>query len=243
MMSEMPHASTHGLFVRQSLSLAALVVVAASVTARGGEDPSALCLQAARAAADRTGVPYDVLLAVSLVETGRNRRPWPWTINLGGEGQWLDSAADAEAVVNAALDQGATNIDIGCFQLNYRWHAAAFSSLSDMLDPDQNADYAADYLATQFARTGEWALAAAAYHSATPEHADRYRAQFEATFAAVTEDGLAEDWLAQDGLPPGSPQTADVRVNSFPLLVAGEAGLRGSLVPATSGGRRLIGGP
>lgn len=52
------------------------------------------------------------------------------------------------------IGQGAGNLDIGCFQLNYRWHGAAFASLADMFDPDRNATYAADYLASHYQRTG-----------------------------------------------------------------------------------------
>ncbi len=50
-------------------------------------------------AAEETGVPYDVLLAISKVETARDNRPWPWTVNFGGDGKWFDSAAEAEASV------------------------------------------------------------------------------------------------------------------------------------------------
>jgi hypothetical protein len=195
------------------------------------KDPSALCAAAARSAADRTGVPFDTLLAISVVETGRHMRPWPWTVSLGGEGYWLDTSAAAEALVQEALDQGRTNIDIGCFQLNYRWHAAAFPSIRAMLDPETNALYAAEFLARHHARTGDWALAAAAYHSATPEHANRYKARYEAIFAGLG-DGPAD---------PG--MDAASRSNGFPLLISGAAGRNGSLVPATSGGHRLFGGP
>jgi hypothetical protein len=198
---------------------------------RSGTDPSALCVSAARAAADQTGVPFDTLLAIAVVETGRQMRPWPWTVNLGGEGHWLDSAEEAEALVRDALESGATNIDLGCFQLNYRWHAAAFASLDAMLDPESNARYAAGFLASHFARTGDWALAAAAYHSATPEHADRYLARYEATYAGIAGDPVA----AEDQSSP--------RGNGFPLLIAGQTGRNGSLVPATSGGIRLFGAP
>lgn len=191
-----------------------------------------LCRKAARDAADRSGVPYDVLMAVSLVETGRNGEPWPWTVNIGGDGQWLESAEAASDVVEDALNKGLTNVDLGCFQLNLRWHAGAFASVEDMLDPGRNALYAANFLAGHFAKTGDWSLAAAAYHSATPEHADRYRARFEAVWAAQTAGGgLIE--------PPLEAE----RLNGFPLLVAGQAGGQGSLVPATDGGLRLIGGP
>jgi hypothetical protein len=131
------------------------------------------------------------------------------------------------------LDTGTTNIDLGCFQLNYRWHGEAFGSIDEMLDPQANALYAARFLGRKYAETGDWALAAAAYHSGTPEFADRYRSRFEAVYAALTGDTplSAED-------PPISD-----RVNRFPLLVAGLAGSHGSLVPGTAGGSRLIGGP
>jgi hypothetical protein len=171
-------------------------------------------------------------VAISVVETGRGLTPWPWTVNLGGEGYWLQTAAEAARLVQDALDHGATNIDIGCFQLNYRWHASAFASVEDMLDPDRNALHAARYLARQHARTGNWAAAAAAYHSATPEHAERYRARYEETVANL---GYASPMRPESLLSP--------RRNGFPLLMDGAAGRNGSLVPGTSGGFRLIGGP
>lgn len=189
----------------------------------------ALCETAAAEAADLLGVPSDVLIAVSVVETGRDNHPWPWTVNIAGESYWTDTASDAEAIVRNALDAGLTNIDLGCFQLNYRWHAEAFDSIADMLDPASNAVYAAGYLLAQYDETGDWSAAAAAYHSATPEHAERYLAKFEATWAALAGD------LA-DPLP-------EVRLNRFPLLVAGQSGRHGSLVPVAAGGLRLIGAP
>ncbi|MBA3910406.1 MAG: lytic transglycosylase [Rhodobacter sp.] len=209
-----------------------LLTAMLSTAGLAGTDAADLCLQAAVKAARSSGVPVDVLLAVSVVETGRNDRPWPWTVNIGGEGYWLDSSQAAERLVEQALDEGRTNLDLGCFQLNYRWHAEAFASVPDMLDPEQNAAYAADFLAWHYAQTGDWAAAAAAYHSATPEYADRYRARFETAWATLGAGGGM--------LPP--PQTMD-RTNRFPLLIAGQTGIQGSLVPATSGTLRLIGGP
>lgn len=198
------------------------------------EDQSDLCLQAAADASKRTGVPYEVLHAIATVETGRQGRPWPWTVNFGGDGKWFDTAAQAEASVATALDQGATNVDLGCFQLNYRWHAEAFASIADMLDPDQNATYAAEFLAEHFAQTGDWALAAAAYHSGTPEYAEAYLAKFETAYAGLT---------GQEPMVPSDGSVEPERENRFPFLVAGGSGAGGSLVPASSGGIRLIGAP
>lgn len=221
----------HPGFRLSSCASLCLVLLAAATPAR--EDPAALCLDAAADAAFRTGVPYDVLLAITTVETGRGNRPWPWTVNAGGEGQWFDSAADAEARVAEVVGDGETNVDLGCFQLNYRWHSQGFASIADMLDPDRNAAYAAAFLAGHFAQTGDWATAAAAYHSATPEHARIYQAKFEAAYAGVDE-------VASE-VPGEAPEVA--RLNRFPLLVAGASGTGGSLVPPGSGGIRLIGGP
>lgn len=216
--------------VTPSFLLPALILAVFAPVVRASNDPAGLCVMAARSAAEATGVPYDSLLAISVVETGRDLRPWPWTVNLGGKGHWLDSAEDAATLIQDALNEGATNIDIGCFQLNYRWHAVAFSSVEDMLDPDRNAIYAAKYLAQHYARTGDWALAAAAYHSATPEYADRYLAKYHETVADLT------------GSPVAPARPAAPRSNGFPLLVAGGSGRNGSLVPATTGGLRLFEG-
>jgi hypothetical protein len=212
-------------------ALLPVLVCGLSATAvRSSVDPAALCLKAAQDAARQTGVPEDVLSAISVVETGRNMRPWPWTVNLGGEGHWLDSSADAELLVQAALNEGRTNIDVGCFQLNIRWHGSAFSSVAEMLDPDRNALYAAGYLAEQYSRTGDWALAAANYHSTTPEHAERYGARIEETVAHLAGTTIETALQAER---PG---------NGFPFLISGASGKNGSIVPATPGGMRLLAG-
>jgi hypothetical protein len=203
----------------------------APATAHAFSDPTALCRDAAAKAARETGVPYEVLLAITIVETGRDDQPWPWTVNFGGDGQWYDSEAEAARNVDQALSEGATNVDLGCFQLNYRWHASAFASLADMMDPVQNASYAAEFLSDHYARTGDWAQAAAAYHSGTPEFAEAYRRKFEATYDRVAI-----------GVNPVNVPTED-RQNRFPLLVAGSPGLKGSLFPSATGGLPLIGGP
>lgn len=210
-------------------SVLALVVIGPGQAASSA-DPGKLCLDAARAAAETTGVPLDVLLALTMVETGRGDGPWPWTVNLGGQGFWLDSPEEAETLVRSALQEGRTNIDLGCFQLNYRWHAAAFPSISVMLEPEANAVYAARYLAEKHEQTGDWAAAAAAYHSATPEHAERYRERF----------ALAWESPFPESVDPDMPAN---RINRFPLLMAGSLGAPGSLVPQGQTASPLIGAP
>ena len=197
--------------------------------------PAALCDRAAAGAAKASGVPIDILLAISRVETGRQKNgtlnPWPWTINADGKGAFYDSKTEAIAAATAHLTDGTGTFDIGCFQLNIRWHGGAFSTLEDMFDPDQNASYAAKFLTSLYQETGNWADAVAAYHSRTPDLAETYLNQVK----AVLHDG-------GPAAPTEVPQTYPVRENTFPLLRPGAQGSFGSIVPYTAANGPLFGG-
>jgi hypothetical protein len=205
-----------------------------------------LCRHAALSAAQKTGVPYEVLLAISLTETGRGRdgalSPWPWAVHYDGNGYWFDTPAEAIALAKSALDRGATNIDLGCFQLNIRWHSQAFASVEDMISPDKNARYAAEYLRQLYQDSGDWGLAAGAYHSRNPDNATAYRAKFETILAKLGGDAeLAAAVYENDGREFNDRDLVP-RENRFPLLQSGAAGGGGSIVPRLPAGTRLVGG-
>lgn len=208
----------------------------AKAVASTAQDAPDLCIAAAQNAANQTGVPLNVLMAVTLTETGRTTksglRPWPWAVNQAGEGHWFPTPEDAVQFVEDQLDLRLRNFDVGCFQLNHRWHSKGFRSTIDMFDPTSNALYAAQFLADLYAEQGDWSLAAATYHSRTPAEADRYRAKFDAILAGLTDQPMAD---YADAAP--AP-----RINRFPLLQAGLRGNAGSLVPFISTGTPFIGG-
>ncbi len=199
------------------------------------------CRIAAEEAARKTGVPLQVLLALTLTETGRSPsgtlEPWPWALNEGGKGQWFATRDEALAYLSDAVASGVGNIDVGCFQLNYRWHGAAFATLDQMMDPRANALYAARLVAAHAAETGDWVTAAGAYHSATPAKAKTYLARFRPIYAALSAEGSVAQTELADDLPE------DPHINNFPLLLAGQSGSAGSLVPLASSGRALFGEP
>ncbi len=224
------------------------------------EDASAICIQAAQAASKAEGVPLSVLLAIALNETGRRRdgafRPWPWTVNMEGAGHWFDAPDQALAYAEQEFARGATSFDIGCFQINYRWHGQHFGSIQAMFDPMANATYAARFLRDLYAEQGSWEAAAGAYHSRTPEFARRYAARFSrfrSSLLAVdgeelpqipdivlaaygTDAASAETTLAEPPLP-------EARVNKYPLLQAGGGASLGSLVPVANGNGASLFGP
>ena len=116
-------------------------------------------------AAQRYNIPLAVFYAVGLVETGGRNGLRPYTLNIEGRSSFNDSLADALRVFDAARKTGARLIDIGCMQINFRWHGDKFASVSDMFDPARNVDYAARFLRDLKAREGTWTLAVARYNA------------------------------------------------------------------------------
>jgi len=206
----------------------------AAWAARGGD--GALCEGAARRASAATGVPLPVLLAVALSESGRKTggqfAPWPWVLNVEGVGAFYDTRDAALAAAQAAIASGRDSTDLGCFQVNFRWHGSAFASLADMLDPDRNAVYAARFLRELYAESGDWMTAAGHYHSRTPAHADRYRGVFRRHLAALGAGPLPAPGPMPDAPPRVARAAPPERVNRFQLLQGGGAPVSmGSLVP------------
>ena len=142
---------------------------------------AALCQRATANAERLTGVPDELLDAISRVESGRyddathGVKAWPWTINEEGQGHFYASRSEAVQAAREFQARGIRSIDVGCTQINLMYHPNAFTSLEDAFDPAQNANYAARFLTELFHQVGSWPHAAAAYHSQTPELGTDYQ--------------------------------------------------------------------
>lgn len=152
---------------------------------------ASICESAASQAAQRYGIPVAVMQALTLTETGRKMngrmRPWPWTVNVGGKGYWFDTRMDAIDFVQTKIPKSVRSYDLGCFQINLRWHGDAFGSKSEMFDPVLNADYAARFLRSLLPEFRTWKRAAGAYHSRTPKFAEKYERIFSQHLAAFNQ--------------------------------------------------------
>lgn len=203
----------------------------ASPVAGDTGDEAALCVRAIDMAAAQTGVPADLLHAIARVESGRRGKPWPWAINLDGTGVWHDSRATLEAHVLHLQAMGETSFDIGCFQINTRWHGANFDSLAAIADPDANALYAARFLRRLHAEFDTWEGATGAYHSRTPARAASYLARVEGQRArpAVPTRPPSPPELVAVARAPAAARVA----TAYPLLHAagGQGAAPGSTVP------------
>jgi len=188
---------------------AALWLVGAGATLADAPDCEAL----AEAAGARHGIPQGTMAAIARTESGGGprRSAWPWTLNMGGDGRYLPSRAEALTLLRAVLAEGQRNVDVGCMQINWHWHNDAFDSLDQMIDPVANADYAARFLVSLWRREGTWDAAVQAYHSTDPERGTAYLARVEGNrtagagaVAVATADGglLTEGILRADADPP-----------------------------------------
>jgi Transglycosylase SLT domain len=127
------------------------------------------------------GIPERLLHAIAMVESGRwddkSRATiaWPWTVTADGNGKYFSSKAEAITEVKRLKAAGVRSIDVGCMQVNLRYHPDAFTSLDDAFDPASNVAYAARFLKGLFGATNHWPTAASYYHSQTPHLAAAYR--------------------------------------------------------------------
>lgn len=183
----------------------------ANESSRGDTDR---CRRAARIAADHSGVPLHVLLSIVRIESGKRDAAfgWPWTVNAGGDGRYFPDRRQALDFARRHSALGRTNLDIGCFQLNLYWHGEAFPSLDAMLSPQQNALYAAIFLADLKKEFGTWRSAAGAYHSRTDELAAKYLLRYDVAYASLAPDGPKEAPHT-----PASPNAATSFASLVPL--------------------------
>ncbi|MEE4189543.1 MAG: transglycosylase SLT domain-containing protein [Roseobacter sp.] len=188
---------------------------------------SHVCDAAAEKASRDVGVPLAVMKAIARVESGRTKSgqfsPWPWTINTQGEGVFLPDLKSAAALVRKNYAAGARSIDVGCFQINLKWHGKHFDTAEQMLNPYNNARYAATFLRKLYDELNNWHEAAAAYHSRNAEHSKPYLAKFRSALANLEADN------------PDRPSLSNkAQSNSFPLLTGSSTSVsHGSLFPRT----------
>jgi len=140
----------------------------------------AACIDAILEAEREAGVADHMLLAMGFTEAGR-RTPdklftvWPWTVNTEGQSHYFPTRDDAIAFVRAAQARGTRSIDVGCLQVNLKWHPDAFPDLETAFEPRANARYAARFLGALRQAHGTLDDAVARYHSAQSERGAAYR--------------------------------------------------------------------
>lgn len=144
-----------------------------------------LCLAAIKVAESTRNLPKHLLHAIALTESGfwrhesRSQVPWPWTVNVNGEGRYFESPHHAADYIRGLLRDGVTNIDVGCMQINLRYHGLAFGTIEEALSPVNNVAYAVSFLEDLRERNGTWGKAVRYYHSGNWRRGSLYRVKVQ----------------------------------------------------------------
>lgn len=221
--------------LRMSLfaALAAFGFGCAATGAAAATVPS--CEAAAVRAEKAAGIPSFLLAAISRTETGHTRAgrgygAWPWTLNIRGKGYYFETREDALAALQQAINAGETSVDVGCMQINYRWHGEQFSSIDQMIDPGVNTAYAAQFLSGLKKRLGSWQEATRHYHSATPNLGEAYLSRVQKVMAGFGQSPdlgpdiqVADAAGAADPNAPRRPRAPMIGISGAPLVHGGRS--------------------
>lgn len=120
-----------------------------------------------------TDIPENLLSSVGKAEAGRilenNKHViWPWTVNHAGKSLFFDTKKQMKKYVLKNVEKKDFNLDVGCMQINLKWHKNNFKKISDMLAIEPNVSYAASFLLQLKNKHGSWNKAIKHYHSSDP---------------------------------------------------------------------------
>lgn len=149
-----------------------------------------VCGNAAKKAEAEYNIKPELLQTIASVESGRwvasaqKRIAWPWTVQANGKGHYYKSKAEAVAAVKAMQEKGINNIDVGCMQINLKYHAHAFKSIEDAFEPEENVAYSAKFLKKLHQKNGSnWQKTAMQYHSKNHGKGLVYKKRLEKHYA------------------------------------------------------------
>jgi len=160
--------------------IAAIVIIAACLPSALYALPPSLpvppplgeCENAAAEFERQYNMPKGLLRAIATQESGRyaasakRRVAWPWTINVEGKGYYFPSKSAALAAIRYhTSEQGVTSLDVGCMQINMKYHGEKFDSVESAIAPRANVKYAAEFLQMRHKRKHNWIDAVADYHN------------------------------------------------------------------------------
>jgi hypothetical protein len=142
------------------------------------------------------GIPHSLLYAVALTESGKHVlsagvfRPWPWTLNVAGQGYFFDSKQDALSALKDWLQPGKQSIDIGLMQVNWRYHQDKLRSPWLALDPYHNLRVGAEILQDCYKKRQDWWSSIGCYHSpSNTQKAEQYIGRVLSRWQRIMSEG------------------------------------------------------
>lgn len=205
----------------KALLAAAAIAFAAPAFAQEDLAPELQCLRYLQSYERSMQIPQGLLTAISYVEAGRpatngEMTAWPWTINVNGLGSYFETKDAAVAAVRKLLDEGQRSIDVGCMQINLRYHPNAFRTIEDAFDPSLNVAYGAQFLTSLHQLQGSWAKAVERYHSSDDGRREEYREKVLAFWNKDARNIVMNAVLAENTDTPYHRALKDYAAGRFP---------------------------
>jgi soluble lytic murein transglycosylase-like protein len=145
-------------------------------------DPETDCEAAAEVAERANGLPPGLLSAIAETESGMH----PTALRVAGHGIYPASKHAAKAIAAQALRRS-QNVMAGCMQVNLRVHDPQGTLWA--LEPDDAANWAADYLMDLHNKLGSWRSAISAYGG---DSGHRYVRRIERRLGTTLPEEVAE---------------------------------------------------
>ncbi len=175
------------------------------------------------------GIPTNLLKSISIVESGKKVGKqiisWPWTINVGGKGYRFSNKKKAVTFAKKLIKQGKKSFDVGCMQINLKYHPYAFRNLEEAFDPQINVAYAGRLFSKLRNQFSSWQEAVGYYHSWTKSHNDRYRTKVLKQWDVLGKIIPLIDFRSRKPLIQGFGQNQSKKKKGHTLFLTNHRGL------------------
>lgn len=132
------------------------------------------CIGYAIEAEEKNGIPSGLLVAISLVESGRGGAPQAYAMNVAGRSIYAKNSTDAVRHLRGSDGKLRSNSYVGCMQLSVGVHSRQFGQLEQMIQPRHNVNFAANLLTRLHRQEGSWRSALARYNGGSQRVAQNY---------------------------------------------------------------------
>ena len=188
-----------------------LAVAAATLALSTGSALASYCENYTAEHERAFAMPAHLLTAVTRAETGYVApddgvlKAWPWTVSASGGVVRHPSKWAAIDAVRDLQHRGASEIKVGCMQIDLQRHGHAFRNLSHAFDPEANVAYGARLLASLYRRTGDWKSAVSEYHSGDPNSGGHFQRRVADLWDQMRADAAYTAWHDDSVTAPSEP--------------------------------------
>lgn len=161
-------------------------------------------------------------MAIAVTESGMNGVPNPHAMNIAGKSYHARDLEDMAQVISNNWSRGVRSIDVGCMQVNLKYHGEKFARLTDLLHSPTNVDYGASYLIQLAIDRGSWREGVMDYHNkSSAKRRQWYGCKVWNNYLRI--NAATKGYVNCGGTPKGSSVASNAapKVNTTPIEIPG----------------------